>query len=490
MSNTTSKFAKDYLQKRGYAKAGPKISRIKGTPDIYVNWKHKSVLELLTEDKEFEDPIEIIIKRSRNLVLKAFNAGWVGPPFNMSHLASLMGYKVTPNELISEARIIPENDSFIIEYNPFQSTARTNFSIAHEIAHTLFTDCADTIRYRKNHLESGSWELEFLCNIGASELLLPYAEFTTTANSIDPTISNIISLARDYQASVESVFLRLCTVVDYPCTVAICSYNREGELIVSYSQKSKESNLVLEKGSKIDFNSSAYECKRPGWTSYGVESWEEFNGEEFNVESVGLSPIRKQLVPRVGILISPSKFVKKRNKGIYLVSGDATEPRGDNKKIIVQIVNNHAGVGFGFGKALAKKYKETKSSLQNWKKDKNNFKLGETNLVRVDFDIIVFQILAQDGLYPKDGNIPLKYSSLRDGLISLRKYIEQNPDYTVHMPPIGSGQAKGNWNIIKGIIYDELASYGINVTIYFLPNNNVPPPNINQSLILKEVDEE
>ncbi|MEC7263985.1 MAG: ImmA/IrrE family metallo-endopeptidase [Bacteroidota bacterium] len=488
MSSATSKFAKDYLQKRGYSDVVSKVSRVTGIPDIYVNWKHKSVLKLLSEDKESDDPIEIIIKRSRDLVLQAFNVGWVGPPFNMSHLASLIGYKVTPNELISEARIVPDKGSFIIEYNPFQSTARTNFSIAHEIAHTLFTDCAETIRYRKNNLESGSWELEFLCNIGASELLLPYAEFTATANSIEPTISNIISLARDYQASVESVFLRLCSVVDYPCTMAICSYNRKGELIVSYSKNSKDSKLVLEKGSKIDISSNAYECKKPGWTSYGVESWKQFNGEKLNVESVGLSPIRKQLVPRVGILISPCHFIKQRRKGIYLVSGDATEPRGDSKKIIVQIVNTHAGVGFGFGKALAKKYKETKSSLQNWKKDKNQFKLGETNLVRVEFDIIVFQILAQDGLYPKNGSIPLKYSSLRNGLIRLREFIVQNPEYTVHMPAIGSGQAKGNWNLIKGMIYDELASYGINVTIYFLPNNG--PLNTSQSLILKEVNEE
>lgn len=488
MSNATSEFAKQYLQKRGYSEGVKAKSNLPSSSDFYVNWKHKSVLKLLSEEHESDDPIVLIRKRSRDLVLKAFNLGWNGPPFNTAQLASLIGYKVIPNEVIPEARIIPSDGSFTIEYNPFQSPARTNFSIAHEIAHTLFSDCSETVRYRKNKLERGSWELEFLCNIGASELLLPYAEFTGTANKLEPKISNLIYLAKEYRASVESVFLRFCDVIDYPCTMAICSFNKQGELVVSYSKGSRTSNLVLEKGSIIPLDSKSYECTKPGWTAYGEESWDSFDGGILNVESVGISPIRKQLTPRVAILISPIGFINSVDKGIYLVSGDATEPRGDKKKIIVQVVNTNAGVGFGFGRALAKKHKETRVSLQNWKKDKTNFKLGETNLVRIDFETFVFQILAQEGLYSKHGSIPLKYSSLRNGLIELRDYLIQNPEYTIHMPAIGSGQAGGNWNIIKGMIYDELVSYNIEVNIYFLPSKK--PLNKNQSLILKEVNEE
>lgn len=487
MSNNTSEFAKQYLQKRGYFEVSKKTENTVDEYGFSVKWKHKSILTLLAEEKGTSDPIAIIRRRSRDLVLQAYNLGWNGPPFNVAQLATIMGHKVVPNEMIPEARIVPFEDSFNIEYNPSQSPARTNFSIAHEIAHTLFSDCSETIRYRKNDLERESWELEFLCNIGASELLLPYAEFTSTANNIEPRITNIISLAKDYRASVESVFLRFCDVIEYPCTMAICSFSASGELVVNYSKNSKSSNLILEKGSIIPLHSSCYESRKPGWTAYDDEHWAAFGGATLHVESVGISPIRKQLTPRVAILITSVHSVRRQNNGIYLVTGDATEPRGEKRKIIVQVVNTKAAVGFGFGRALAKKYKETRISLQNWKKNKSEYTLGATNLVRVDFDISVFQILAQDGLYPKNGNIPLKYASLREGLIELREFMLQNPDYSVHMPAIGSGQAGGNWNIIKGMIYDEIASYGIDITIYYLPSNT--PLNTNQSLILKDVNE-
>lgn len=487
MSIKTSDFAKEYLKKRGYSTVSQVKKEVTGTNDFSVNWKHESILRLISEETASDDPIEIIRMRSRELVLKAFNMGWSGPPFNVEELATLLDYKVVPNELLNEARIIPVGNTFIIEYNPFQSPARTNFSLAHEVAHTLFSDCSETIRYRKNELEKGSWELEFLCNIGASELLLPYAEFTGTANKIQPTIDNLISLAREYRASVESVFLRFCDVIDYPCTIVICSFNEASQLVVNYSKNSRKSNLLLNKGDIIPKYSKAYECIRPGWTAYENESWDAFDHLSLHVGCVGISAIRKQLITRVAILITPIERVNHMNNGIYLVSGDATEPRGNNKNIIVQIVNTSAGVGFGFGRALAKKYPATRDSLKNWKKDKSLFSLGNTNLIRINFETSVFQILAQDGLYPKKGSIPLKYSSLRKGLIKLREFALQNSEYSIHMPAIGSGQAGGDWNIIKGMIYDEIASFGIEVTIYFLPSKT--PINKNQPLILKDVNE-
>ncbi|MGB8168934.1 MAG: hypothetical protein WCF18_15660, partial [Chthoniobacteraceae bacterium] len=87
---------------------------------------------------------------AREFVLEAYTRGWSGPPFNLVDLASIRGIEVIPNELVVDARIVPlENGSYRIEYNPFQSEARINFSIAHELGHTFFPDCGNLVRNRE-----------------------------------------------------------------------------------------------------------------------------------------------------------------------------------------------------------------------------------------------------------------------------------------------------------------------------------------------------
>jgi len=54
-------------------------------------------------------------------------------------------------------------------------------------------------------------------------------------------------------------------------------------------------------------------------------------------------------------------------------------------------------------------------------------------------------------------------------------------DCSVHMPAIGAGQAKGNWEIIIGMIHDELVNFNVKVNIYFFPDrplNQKSPSNL------------
>jgi len=190
-----------------------------------MNWKSKSVQSLIKKSS-INDPIEIIRNKARELVVNAYNEGWAGPPFDPIRLAQTMGYIVLPNEELIDARTIPNKEnSYTIEYNPYQKEARINFSIAHEIGHTFFPDCNETIRNREDEKDSDTWELEFLCDIAASEILLPYAEFTNEANSIPLDLDSLIKIANKYKASIESVFLRFCEVIDKPCTIILSSFN-------------------------------------------------------------------------------------------------------------------------------------------------------------------------------------------------------------------------------------------------------------------------
>src|SRR5687768_553340 len=128
-----------------------------------VSWSHPSAKALAAKG----DPVEAIIHRARTVVLGAIQEGWKGPPYDPAALADLLGIKVSPSHEILDARTIPlPGKRFEIEFNPARPKGRVRYSIAHEIAHTLFPDCADTIRHR--HAEAGKdWELKLLCNIGA-----------------------------------------------------------------------------------------------------------------------------------------------------------------------------------------------------------------------------------------------------------------------------------------------------------------------------------
>ena len=82
-----------------------------------IKWENKSVLKLLDLSSE-NDPLVMISELARKLIICAFDEGWSGPPFDPIKLAKLLNHSVMPNEAIIDARILSENNRFIIEYNP------------------------------------------------------------------------------------------------------------------------------------------------------------------------------------------------------------------------------------------------------------------------------------------------------------------------------------------------------------------------------------
>ena len=107
-------------------------------------WTNKSVLALARE----EDPISVIERKARDLVLLARDKGWKGPPFNPIFIADLLKIPVTANASVADACIALKDDRLQIQFNPTQIRERVRFSIAHELAHSLFPDAADEIRHR------------------------------------------------------------------------------------------------------------------------------------------------------------------------------------------------------------------------------------------------------------------------------------------------------------------------------------------------------
>ena len=148
------------------AKAGDRFRTTEST------WSHPSVLGLCGS----QDPVEVIAHRARELVYSAIQKGWSGPPYDPFELADLLGMHVAPCAEVVDARTLPgPRHSCRIEYNPSQPTGRARYSVAHEIAHTLFPDWAEHVRHRGGHQDArpDEWQLEMLCNVAAAELLMP-----------------------------------------------------------------------------------------------------------------------------------------------------------------------------------------------------------------------------------------------------------------------------------------------------------------------------
>ncbi len=153
--------------------------------------------------------------------------------------------------------------------------------------------------------------------------------------------------------------------------------------------------------------------------------------------------------------------------------------------IIAQVVNSYGALGFGFGLSLAKNYPVIKKKLEEWKSNKEDFILGNSQLIEVNSNIYVFQMLAQNGIRPKGDEVLLKYPELRKCLIALRERAH-DLKASVHMPAIGAGQAGGDWHIIIGMIHDELVNFDIKVNIYLLPGKSFNPKQRSHLTIFKE----
>ena len=434
-------------------------------------WSHSSIARFLKENNS-DDPILTIREKTRDLVARAFDEGWSGPPFDPLQLAAILNLEVLPNDSISEAQLLPiPGRGARIEYNPHQKPTRIRFSISHEIGHTLFSDYEAAVRQRLAKRDRNSWELEFLCDIAASEILLPYGVFAKEAKEIAPKMKELMLLAERYGASLEPALLRFAETSERSCSVMFAHFEQADQttLLVSYSRTSPTFGPKIPRGFFIPRSSNAYDCVNPGWTSNGRERWKVFDGD-YDVECVGLPAVKYDNRQRVGLLVSPSANSSELSLFAF---GDATQPRGQGAKIIAQLVNSSAALGTGFGRAMAEAWPASARALREWKAEGESFALGRSRLTKLASDVYVLQMLAQRGVSSKTGKAGIRYSSLRACLGELGRF-SRELNASVHMPRIGAGQAGGDWDTIEGMIVEELVAKDVEITIYDLPGTIAP----------------
>jgi hypothetical protein len=201
---------------------------------------HPSVQALLNACSDAADAEHAVRTKARALVAQARSMGWGGPPFDPFLLAGVLGIKVraSSGELRQEAYIgLDDRGQTEIVWNQDRPASRTRFSIGHEITHTFFPDCFETVRNRECTAGEGPKDdLERLCDVGASELLMPEPEFSDDLARLTVSVEAVDKLRELYEVSREAVCIRSTHLAGDPCAAIFLSYRNKPTEVRSLAQ--------------------------------------------------------------------------------------------------------------------------------------------------------------------------------------------------------------------------------------------------------------
>jgi O-acetyl-ADP-ribose deacetylase (regulator of RNase III) len=417
------------------------------------------------------DPIDAITSEARGVVFRALEHGWQGPPFDPFRLAELLGIQTQPTAEVLDARTVPIGASrFRIDFNPDRPRRRTRYSIFHEIAHTLFPDCAQMIRHRGAHTASrrDHRQLETLCNIAAAEFLLPTGSLQEIS-SLRPSVDTVLELRERYEASAEAALLRICRLTSEPA-LAFSSHRdaATGRYVIDYAAPTAGVSWSLRPGWVLPNRTSAAECTAIGYTAKQTERWSPIG--DICVECVGIAPFPRDVYPRVIGFVRKAGSQRINETPITFVRGDATSVRGVGKRLLIQLVNDDALTwgGGGFSAAVRRKWPlAQKAFTQQVIADKATLQLGNVIMHDLQHEVTLVSVIAQKG-YGISTRPRIRYAALREGLLKVAEAAKKT-GASVHMPRIGTGLAGGAWPVVEEIVREVLVGTSIPVFVYDLP---------------------
>ena len=422
---------------------------------------------------ENQNPIDKMEQVAREFVLDALESGWSGPPFDPVELATTKRIRVRPNAFISDARVFVINDRFEIEYNPHKSKGRVNYSIAHEIAHTFFPDCKEKVRNRSAQaIDKSNWQLEMLCNIGAAEILMPVGVFPANVEC-SISIEELMRIRKEFAVSAEAVLIRLVKLASSPIACFSASRIESADKFhyrIDYCIGSKVWAAFERSVRRRTVMSQVLdECIAIGTTSKGNETWLD-DYPDLRVESVALPPYPGANDLRIVGLIRPTIDAPQVGDVEYRL-GNAAEFPSKAAAAILHVVNDKAKSwgGFGFSRALKKRYPGAFQDYRDWTTDNpDHHKLGNLHVAILPDNKYVISIIAQAGYGPTT-RPRIRYGALDSALETASERLLDLGVAFVQMPRIGSGQAGGSWEVIVGIVRERLVSSGLNVRVLDLP---------------------
>ncbi len=120
--------------------------------------------------------------------------------------------EILPSGMSADAGIMRLPQGYVIRVNERHSAARQRFSCAHEIGHTLLFELDGTAPPGDEQVSGESQRhpaaVEHLCDVIASELLMPEAAFRQAIAGGAASIAAIVNLAERLQLSLHAVARR------------------------------------------------------------------------------------------------------------------------------------------------------------------------------------------------------------------------------------------------------------------------------------------
>jgi len=385
-------------------------------PSKPILWTNRSVLNFAGDS----DPIALIEAKARELVLKARDAGWSGPPYNPLAIADLLKIRVEANSEVADACTVTVGDGIRIEFNPTRPRERVRFSIAHEIAHTLFPDVAEETRHRGGSgSASDEWQLEMLCNIAAAEFVMPLGSLPPSEHL--PKIEQLMLDRRKFDVSAEAFLMRVVKTTTEPVLMFCASpIEREGsrpQYRVDYSVGSRSAPLIIGAGTSIPPNSAVYSCTAIGQTNHTSESW--VANRPLTLECVGIPGFPGATFPRIAGIVR-FRMQDAEHEGFHAVHGNVLTPTGVGPKIVCQLVNDQAKIwGGGVARASAKKFPAAEQQFSKWiTQIPKRERLGRVHFVHATADLTIASLVAQEG-YGSSSSPRIRYAPLSTPLVDV-----------------------------------------------------------------------
>ncbi|NOQ70931.1 MAG: Appr-1-p processing protein [Crocinitomix sp.] len=154
-------------------------------------------------------------------------------------------------------------------------------------------------------------------------------------------------------------------------------------------------------------------------------------------------------------------------RNIEYIKGDATSPQAKGPKLIGHICNDLGGWGKGFVLAISKRWSEPEKEYRQWHREraKNDFELGNIQIIQVSADIYVANMIGQHGVKTGSNGAPIRYNAVDKCLEKLQ--VEANKiGASVHLPRIGCGLAGGKWSKIETLIQARLSDKNVSTIVY------------------------
>jgi len=181
----------------------------------------------------FKQAEDLIINRAKQLVnLLIKTRGHDRSPFLSIEYANLLGIKQIVKVDLGKlgGALLTLHDGYIIKINQNHPQSRQNFSCAHEIGHVLLNDInqktfLQPVEFRYSnpqaHLKADIENKERLCNIAATELLMPEDIFKRHLVNHKISINTLEQLAKAFSTSLQTTAIRLAETNIKPCAVLL-----------------------------------------------------------------------------------------------------------------------------------------------------------------------------------------------------------------------------------------------------------------------------